>query len=210
MRHNASSYGCNALLDTFVDFWTKFCVSQVSEDVATDHLDDDWCFILMEKEKHLKKEIFDISCLQVFNYIITTVIVVNIIVLASTAYGESTKFTNAKEDCNYMFTAIFITEAAIKITGLGWGNYWRSGWNKFDFFLILMAIVDIGFTAIASHGSSVSHCTPSCKLCFCFCVIMVHCGLLYVQKMRSDSSIITRLQSALLKSTLRLLCCMMD
>ena len=101
--------------------------------------------------------------LQVFNYIITAVIVLNIIVLASTAYGESTTYTKAKEDCNYAFTAIFIIEAAIKITGLGWRNYWRSGGNKFDFFLILMAIVDIGFTAIASHGSSVSDSDKTCK-----------------------------------------------
>ncbi|KAA6417024.1 MAG: voltage-gated ion channel superfamily, partial [Trebouxia sp. A1-2] len=88
-----------------------------------------------------------------FNYVITTVIVVNIIILASTVYNESTAFTNAKEACNYGFTAIFIVEAAIKITGLGWRSYWRNGWNKFDFFLILMAIVDIGFTVIAAHGS---------------------------------------------------------
>lgn len=100
--------------------------------------------------------------LQVFNYIITAVIVVNIVILASTVYNESTAFTNAKEDCNYGFTAIFIIEAAIKITGLGWRSYWRSGWNKFDFFLIIMAIVDIGFTIIASHGSQVSHVAPLC------------------------------------------------
>jgi UDP-N-acetylglucosamine enolpyruvyl transferase len=95
------------------------------------------------------------SCLQTFNYIITAVIVVNIVILASTVYNESTAFTNAKEDCNYVFTAIFIVEAGIKITGLGWRSYWRNGWNKFDFFLILMAIVDIGFTVIAAHGSQV-------------------------------------------------------
>ncbi len=93
--------------------------------------------------------------MQTFNYIITAVIVVNIVILASTVYNESTSFTSAKEDCNYGFTAIFIVEAGIKITGLGWRSYWRNGWNKFDFFLILMAIVDIGFTVIAAHGSQV-------------------------------------------------------
>lgn len=101
---------------------------------------------------------------QVFNYIITAVIVINIAILASTVYDESTAFTNAKEDCNYAFTAIFILEATIKITGLGWRSYWRNGWNKFDFFLILMAMVDIGFTAIASHGSQVGQlCVRTCQ-----------------------------------------------
>lgn len=93
--------------------------------------------------------------LQTFNYIITAVIVANIVVLASTAYGEASSFTNAKEDCNYAFTTIFIIEAVIKVTGLTWHNYWRSGWNKFDFFLIVMAIVDIIFTQLASHGGQV-------------------------------------------------------
>ena len=94
--------------------------------------------------------------MQIFNYIITTAIVANIIILASTVYGESAVFTKAKEDCNYAFTAIFIIEAVVKVTGLGWHNYWRSGWNKFDFFLILMAIIDIIFTQTA-QGAQVSH-----------------------------------------------------
>ena len=114
-------------------------------------------------------------CLQAFNYIITAVIVLNIIVLAATVYNESPRFTKAKEDCNYAFTAIFIIEAAIKITGLGWRNYWRSGWNKFDFFLIAMAIVDIGFTAIASHGSSIGPFTFSAKHTI-FVLSVRHCA----------------------------------
>ena len=93
--------------------------------------------------------------MQGFNYFVTAIIVTNIIVLAATVYDESSAFTSAKEKCNYAFTVIFLVEAAIKITGLGWRNYWHNGWNKFDFFLVAMAMVDIGFTQIASHGSSV-------------------------------------------------------
>ena len=93
--------------------------------------------------------------MQGFNYFVTAIIVTNIIVLAATVYDESSAFTSAKEMCNYAFTVIFLVEAAIKITGLGWRNYWHNGWNKFDFFLVAMAMVDIGFTQIASHGSSV-------------------------------------------------------
>lgn len=95
------------------------------------------------------------ACLQGFNYFVTAIIVINIIILASTVYDESPAFTSAKEKCNYAFTVIFALEAIIKVTGLGWRNYWHNGWNKFDFFLVAMAIFDIGFTQIASHGSSV-------------------------------------------------------
>ena len=115
------------------------------------------------------------SVAQVFNYIITAVIVINIAILASTVYDESTAFTNAKEDCNYAFTAFFILEATIKITGLGWRSYWRNGWNKFDFFLILMAMVDIGFTAIASHGSQVGQlCVHACQDTSCLSKLPVN------------------------------------
>ena len=115
------------------------------------------------------------SVAQVFNYIITAVIVINIAILASTVYDESTAFTNAKEDCNYAFTAIFVLEATVKITGLGWRSYWRNGWNKFDFFLILMAMVDIGFTAIASHGSQVGHlCVRTCQDTSCLSKLPVN------------------------------------
>lgn len=110
-----------------------------------------------------------VHAMQAFNYFITAIIVINIVGLATTVYGESASFSAAKEKCNYAFTVIFFFEAAIKVTGLGWRNYWHNGWNKFDFFLVAMAIVDIGFTQIAAQGSSVSPCTAvlSCSTTLC-------------------------------------------
>ena len=96
-----------------------------------------------------------VNAVQVFNYIITAVIVINVLVLASHVYNESPAFSHAKETANYAFTAVFVVEAVVKVTGLGWRNYWRNGWNKFDFFLIVMSIIDVGFTQLASHGSQV-------------------------------------------------------
>lgn len=97
--------------------------------------------------------------MQGFSYFITAIIVINIVVLATTVYDESVTFTSIKEKCNYAFTVIFFFEAVINVTGLGWRKYWHNSWNKFDFFLVAMAIVDIGFTQIASQGSSVRSCS---------------------------------------------------
>ena len=43
---------------------------------------------------------------------------------------------------NYIFTAIFIVEAILKIIALGW-SYFGTSWNKFDFFVVISSILDI-------------------------------------------------------------------
>ena len=34
-------------------------------------------------------------------------------------------------------------EALLKIIGLGISGYWFSGWNRFDFFVVLTSILDL-------------------------------------------------------------------
>lgn len=38
------------------------------------------------------------------------------------------------------FTIIFCLEAIVKIQTLGWQNYWKDAWNRFDFIIILLAL----------------------------------------------------------------------
>lgn len=38
------------------------------------------------------------------------------------------------------FTLLFVMEAVVKITTLGWAAYWRSGWNRFDFLVVVIAL----------------------------------------------------------------------
>lgn len=45
-------------------------------------------------------------------------------------------------------------ESAIKITGFGWKFYFKSGWNKFDFFLVLASLMDLVMTTIGSSMGS--------------------------------------------------------
>lgn len=41
------------------------------------------------------------------------------------------------------FTVIFIIEAIVKIQSLTWTEYWKDGWNRFDFFVLLLALPSI-------------------------------------------------------------------
>jgi len=39
-----------------------------------------------------------------------------------------------------LFTIIFLFEAMAKISRMGWKAYWREGWNKFDFIVLIVAL----------------------------------------------------------------------
>lgn len=62
-------------------------------------------------------------------------------------------------------------EAVIKISGFGWTFYFKSAWNKFDFFLVLASLLDLTMTSIgSSKGSGVFNilrsAPPPAVLCF--------------------------------------------
>ena len=39
-----------------------------------------------------------------------------------------------------LFTLLFLVEALVKIGHLGWSVYWQKGWNRFDFFVLIVAL----------------------------------------------------------------------
>lgn len=54
------------------------------------------------------------------------------------------------EILNYIFTAIFIAEAIIKLIGFGPKIYFSEGWNKFDFTIIVGSFISIFISANTS------------------------------------------------------------
>ena len=88
-----------------------------------------------------------------FDSIILVFILANIITMAVTYEGSSPTYDDNLTNVNYMFTAIFILEAILKITGIGLLNYWADGWNKFDSFVIVSSLIDI---AVSLVGTSLS------------------------------------------------------
>ena len=44
---------------------------------------------------------------------------------------------------NYIFTAIFFIECVLKLLVYRWA-YFKTGWNKFDFFVVSASIIDLG------------------------------------------------------------------
>jgi hypothetical protein len=75
-----------------------------------------------------------------FEYFITATILLNTIVLTLKWPNMSTKTQSATETINYVCTSIFIIEAIIKLLGLG-KNYFKDGWNVFDFIIVVSSII---------------------------------------------------------------------
>jgi hypothetical protein len=84
------------------------------------------------------------------------VILLNTMTLAI-QWPTMTKSEEYTLECvNYIFVAIFIIEAIIKLLGFGF-RYFKDNWNRFDFFIITISVVfiiaektaGIGFGTIA-------------------------------------------------------------
>ena len=77
-----------------------------------------------------------------FNRFIYFCIVVNTVVLAIYWYGASESIISLTETINYVFAAIFILEAVVKIIGFGM-RYFKDSWNVFDLVIVVITIIGI-------------------------------------------------------------------
>jgi len=46
---------------------------------------------------------------------------------------------------NAGFTIFFLFEALVKVAGLGWAEFWESGWNRFDVFVVTTSLISLAF-----------------------------------------------------------------
>lgn len=56
--------------------------------------------------------------------------------------GMTPEVTFVLRFSNYIFTFIFFTEAVLKLVAFG-SSYFKNGWNKFDFFVVVSSILDV-------------------------------------------------------------------
>ena len=70
-------------------------------------------------------------------------IVLNMISMAMNFDTSDETYDLALTYVNYIFTGIFIAECIIKLTAYGPIGYFHSGWNKFDFFVVVASIADL-------------------------------------------------------------------
>lgn len=102
-------------------------------------------FLELKPKNKIRLVMFQLIKNKKFDLAIVGVIVVNMLSLAMKFDGTSATYMFALDMINLSCTAIFISEAIIKIVALGL-NYFKSAWNRFDFFIALTSIAVIIIT----------------------------------------------------------------
>ncbi|XP_050192234.1 LOW QUALITY PROTEIN: sodium channel protein type 10 subunit alpha-like [Myiozetetes cayanensis] len=85
--------------------------------------------------------LFDIVEHTAFDIIVVILICLNMVVMMAENNQEGTKEVLNK--INYFFVAVFTAECVMKILALR-QHYFKSGWNLFDFSVVVLSIVSIG------------------------------------------------------------------
>ncbi len=83
------------------------------------------------------KTLRDLLCNE---HIMLWAIVLNTIVMFVGGFWSESSFFELSD---VFFTLLFVCEAAAKISTYGWKNYWSSGWNRFDFVVLIVALPSI-------------------------------------------------------------------
>eukprot|EP01065_Artemidia_motanka_P018310 TRINITY_DN2162_c0_g1_i2.p1 TRINITY_DN2162_c0_g1~~TRINITY_DN2162_c0_g1_i2.p1 ORF type:complete len:1885 (+),score=667.97 TRINITY_DN2162_c0_g1_i2:215-5869(+) len=78
-----------------------------------------------------------------FDQIITFVIIVNMLVFSTVHYQQTAFWDKLLYWGSLVCSIIFVAEAAVKILGLGPSYYFGENWNRFDFAIVVVSVLDI-------------------------------------------------------------------
>jgi len=92
--------------------------------------------------RDLRYRLWDLITSTPFDIAIMICIVLNMLQMALDHEGASPQMIMFLRVSNYIFTAIFFVEAVLKIYVYR-GAYLKTGWNKFDFFVVVSSIIDL-------------------------------------------------------------------
>jgi len=98
---------------------------------------------LVEPNQAWRKTIFIIVMHPLFDPMIMGCIVLNTLTMCLEYYGAHPDYNKVLDGLDTFYIVVFTIEALIKITGLGWFQYIRNSWNKFDFFIVIVGIVSL-------------------------------------------------------------------
>lgn len=91
----------------------------------------------------LRRNIYQLVTKEWFENLIMCCIVLNTVVMAARVFpAPSDQYVLITKICNYVFAAIFTSECVLKLVALH-GNYFKDGWNLFDFTCVVATIVGI-------------------------------------------------------------------
>uniref|UniRef100_A0A7N5P2X3 Calcium voltage-gated channel subunit alpha1 H n=1 Tax=Ailuropoda melanoleuca TaxID=9646 RepID=A0A7N5P2X3_AILME len=84
---------------------------------------------------------------------ITFIIGVNVITMSMEHYNQPKSLDEALKYCNYVFTAVFVFEAALKLVAFGFRRFFRDRWNQLDLAIVLLSIMGITLEEIEMNAA---------------------------------------------------------
>jgi len=100
-----------------------------------------------------RRILFRVATSSIFELLITTCILLNMVSLSMEHYGSSDNFTLVLTILNYIWTTIFLVEAAVKLIAFGVIQYFRDLWNCFDFLICVVSIAGVAVSLLTSATS---------------------------------------------------------
>ncbi|XP_041474173.1 voltage-dependent T-type calcium channel subunit alpha-1I-like isoform X5 [Lytechinus variegatus] len=86
-----------------------------------------------------------------FDLVVAAIIFLNVITMALEFYMMPQVMIDVMTYLNYIFTAVFILEALLKIFALGIKRYFKDGWNQLDITIVLLSIAGIVLEELESN-----------------------------------------------------------
>ncbi|XP_062956905.1 voltage-dependent T-type calcium channel subunit alpha-1H isoform X2 [Cynocephalus volans] len=84
---------------------------------------------------------------------ITFIIGVNVITMSMEHYNQPKSLDEALKYCNYVFTIVFIFEAALKLVAFGFRRFFKDRWNQLDLAIVLLSIMGITLEEIEMNAA---------------------------------------------------------
>ncbi|CAB3400469.1 unnamed protein product [Caenorhabditis bovis] len=104
-----------------------------------------------EDKNSIKYRIWRLVTSAPFEYFIMTMICCNTIILMMKFYKNPQFYEEILRLFNTALTAVFTVESILKILAFGVRNYFRDGWNRFDFVTVVGSITDALVTEFGGH-----------------------------------------------------------
>lgn len=105
------------------------------------------------KHSIIRKRIFTLVQAGKFEGFIMTCILLNILVMSFTYYGEPAAYTEVLKIINETFTFIFLGEMVLKLIALGLVQYSQSRWNLFDCFIVITSMITLALDYMGSTSA---------------------------------------------------------
>ncbi|XP_069920261.1 voltage-dependent T-type calcium channel subunit alpha-1H isoform X2 [Oryctolagus cuniculus] len=102
---------------------------------------------------HARRSIHSLCTSHYLDLFITFIIGVNVITMSMEHYNQPKSLDEALKYCNYVFTAVFVFEAALKLVAFGFRRFFKDRWNQLDLAIVLLSVMGIALEEMETSAA---------------------------------------------------------